>query len=199
MQSIPNAAGDAPPSTRRIRFRRFDARDIADLLALGGDPRVVRHLLDGHVATVPEAAGFILWSGSIAHAHPGLGFWRAATEDDRFLGLFSLVPDADGEVGIGARLLPAAWGRGYALEGGAALCEHAFARLGLPLLVGLCAPGNRSIPPLLARLGFVPKGDAQQFGRPALRFVLDGADWQGPRARRTATAAAVSRRSGARC
>ena len=88
-----------------------------------------------------------------------------------------------GEVEIGTRLLPRAWGRGYALEGGAALCTHAFDTLGLPALLGLCDPANRSVPPLLARLGFIPDGKVEQFGKPALRMRLKRADWRGVRRR----------------
>ncbi|MFC3130322.1 GNAT family N-acetyltransferase [Coralloluteibacterium stylophorae] len=173
--------------TRRMRLRPFGRRDLGDLLALGGEARVVRHLLDNPLSGVADAAAFVLWDERMRSEHPGFGFWHASDRAGGFLGMFSLVPEADrDEVGIGARLLPRAWGRGYALEGGAALCGHGFATLGLRRIEGLCAPQNRSVPQLLERLGFTAAGESSQFGRPALRFLLAREDWRGVRGRRRA-------------
>lgn len=185
-------AGQGVIDTRRMRLRPFGRRDLGDLLALGGETRVVRHLLDNPLSGVADAAAFVLWDERMRVEHPGFGFWHASDRTGGFLGMFSLVPEADrDEVGIGARLLPRAWGRGYALEGGAALCEYGFAVLGLRRIEGLCAPQNRSVPHLLGRLGFDAAGEAHQFGRPALRFLLAREDWRGIRRRRAETAQAV--------
>ena len=176
-------ADDGFLHTRRMRLRGLRHADVFDLQHLGRDPRVSRALVDAPVDEIASAAALVEASQRIARVRPGLGVWRA--DDARgFLGFFSLVAELDpGEVEIGTRLLPRAWGRGYALEGGAALCEHAFATLELPHLVGLSAPENRSVPPLLARLGFTPDGATLQFGRPALRMRLRRPDWRGVRRR----------------
>lgn len=169
--------------TRRLVLRGLRPGDVFDLQRLGRDPRVSRALLDAPVDDIASAAALVETARRIQREHPGLGLWRA---DDAagFIGFFSLVSEhAPGEVEIGARLLPRAWGRGYALEGGAALCTHAFDTLGLPALLGLCDPANRSVPPLLARLGFAPDGEVEQFGKPALRMRLQRADWRGVRRR----------------
>jgi RimJ/RimL family protein N-acetyltransferase len=111
------------------------------------------------------------WLGRFHLRHPGLGIWHASDSAGQFLGQFSLMPvGSSGDVELGARLLPRAWGRGYALEGGRALCAHAFDVLGLDRLVGLCHTENRSVPPVLRRLGFDGPQPCEHFGRPALRF-----------------------------
>ena len=169
--------------TRRLQLRGLGYRHVPDLLHLGREERVTQFLLDGPLRDLTEVAGVIVWANRLYTAQPSLGLWHAS--DHRgFVGMFSLTPDADGDTGIGARLLPRAWGRGYAIEGGAALCEHALATLGLPRLVGLCDPDNRSVPPLLARLGFRPDGEGMQSGQRALRFVLERGEWRGTLARR---------------
>lgn len=166
--------------TRRLRLRGLAYRDAMTLLRLGLDTRVGLHLLDAQLDTLVKAVGLVVVANRIYAEHPGLGTWYASDRGGVFVGIFSLMPEPDSdEIGIGTRLLPRAWGRGYALEGGVALCEHAFATLDLPYLIGLCAPDNRSVPPLLGRLGFVADGDASQFGKPALRFVLRRGDWRG--------------------
>lgn len=177
--------------TRRLVMHQLGYRHIPDLLQLGREERVTAFLLDSPLRTLPEVAGVIVWANRLYAAENALGLWLASDQRGS-VGLFSLTPDPDGEIGIGARLLPRAWGRGYALEGAVALCEHAFSTLRLPRLVGICHPGNRSVPPLLARLGFRPGGAAVQAGHSALRFVLERGEWRGvlPRRPRCGDAAA---------
>lgn len=171
--------------TRRLLLRGLGYRHVPDLLRLGREERVTQWLLDSPLRNLAEVAGVIVWANRLYAARPPLGLWHAS--DARgFIGMFSLTPDSDGETGIGARLLPRAWGRGYAIEGGVALCEHAFATLRLPRLVGLCDPQNRSVPPLLSRLGFRSDGDAMQGGQRALRFVLEREAWHGVLTRKRA-------------
>ncbi len=166
--------------TRRLRLRGLRYADMFDLQRLGRDSRASAALLDAPVDSLAAACALVEKANRIYAERPGLGFWRAEGADGRFLGFFSLVAELDpDEVEIGARLLPMAWGRGYGLEGGAALCTHAFAALALPCLVALCHPANRAVPSLLARLGFVRQADTLQFGRSALRFVLRREDWRG--------------------
>lgn len=166
--------------TRRLRLRGLRYADMFDLQRLGRDRRTTQALLDAPVDTVAGACALIETANRIYRERPGLGLWRTDDERGEFIGFFSLMAEFDpAEVEIGTRLLPRAWGRGYALEGGAALCVHAFDTLRLPVLVGLCDPRNRAVPPLLARLGFVADGEAEQFGNRALRFVLRREDWRG--------------------
>jgi len=205
--STPAGAGDpAPPSfsrddlpedgrdystdeqlrSRRLRLHGFAFRHVIDLLQLGREERVTRLLLDDPIATLDDAMGLVVWANKLYRERPGLGLWHTRDRAGRFIGLFSLTPSGDaGDVAIGVRLLPSAWGRGYAIEGGAALCAHAFETLQLPALIAQCAPDNRSVPPLLRRLGFEETGAGTQFGNPARRFRLARDDWRGLRPRRT--------------
>lgn len=186
-------AGDHPGElfleTRRMRLTGLRHADLFDLVRLGRDLRVTRALLDAPVGDLHAAAALVEDANRIYRENPGYGLWRAGDRNGRFLGFFSLVCELDPDVvGIGVRLLPSAWGRGYALEGGEALCRHAFETLGLPRIEGLCLPENRTVPPLLARLGFVADGEAEQFGKRALRFSLARGDWRGIRRRVRAAA-----------
>lgn len=172
--------------SRRLRLQTLGYRHLLDLLRLGREARVTALLLDGHLDTVADAAGLVVWANRLYDTHPGLGHWHAIDARGAFIGMFSLTPGADpDEVGIGARLLPSAWGRGYALEGAVVLCDHVFGRLAASRLSALCDPRNAPVPHLLRRLGFHDSGAAEQYGRPALRFVLPREAWHGlrPRAR----------------
>jgi RimJ/RimL family protein N-acetyltransferase len=177
-------AGTELLRSRRLCLRGLRYADIFDLQRLGRDARTTRALLDAPVDSIAAAVALIDNANRVYRERPGLGIWRADDEHGAFIGFFSLMAELDpAEVEIGTRLLPRAWGRGYALEGGAALCAHAFDTLQLPELVGLCDPRNRSVPPLLTRLGFVSDGETEQFGNRALRFVLRREEWRGIRRR----------------
>ncbi len=170
--------------TRRIALFELAPAQALDLLRLGLESRVARHILDAPLDTLVEVVGMIEHARRIHIERPGLGIWYATDRHGAFIGIFSLVPSTEsGAIEIGTRLLPRTWGRGYALEGGVALCEHAFGPLGLSSLIGLCTPENRSVPPLLERLGFRADGRTEQFGKPALRFALAREDWSGARRR----------------
>ncbi len=182
--AVQDHPGDELLRTRRMRLRGLRYGDIFELQRLGRDPRATQALLDAPVDDVASACALIDTANRVYRERPGLGVWRADDERGAFIGFFSLMAELDpGDVEIGTRLLPNAWGRGYALEGGAALCEHAFGTLRLPMLIGLCDPQNRSVPPLLARLGFAADGETEQFGHRALRFVLKRESWRGIRRR----------------
>jgi [ribosomal protein S5]-alanine N-acetyltransferase len=192
----PDFPGTELLRTRRLRLRGLRYADAFELQALGRDPRATSALLDGPVGNLAEACALVETANRVYRDRPGLGVWRA-DDAEGFIGFFSLMAELEpGEVEIGTRLLPRAWGRNYALEGGVALCDHAFGTLQLPALHGLCDPRNRSVPPLLARLGFARDGQVEQRGRPALRFVLHRGDWRGIR-RRVCTGSAAGPPPGA--
>lgn len=190
----PKAGDDAIPrdfacrehvSTRRMRLREVGYRDVGVLAELGEDDRVHATLVEPRARSLVEIVALVVGANQVYRDHPGLGLWRANTQGGDFIGLFSLVPIAGSdEVEIGARLPTQVWGRGYALEGSAALCSHAFSTVGLDHVVGVCHPDNRSVPHLFDRLGFRADGVVTYLGQRALRYVLDRTAWAGVMPRR---------------
>ena len=167
-----------PLLTRRMTLRTWSKADDADLLALDADPRVTQNLIDQCAGNPNEALAFMAIANALCTCKPGFGLWRAGTrEDDRFLGYFLLVPGPTGHVEIGARLVTAAWGRGYALEGSRFLTAHGIETLHLPEIWGFCHPDNRAVPVLLRRLHFIPLGETMHLGCRALAFRLDADTW----------------------
>lgn len=126
--------------TQRLSLRQFTAADVDHLVALDGDPEVMRFLTGGrptprHRIKTEVLPRFL----DYYRRHEGLGFWAA---DDRstnsFLGWFELRPlddDRPGEVELGYRLTRSAWGRGYATEGARALVAMAFTQLAVERVV----------------------------------------------------------------
>jgi RimJ/RimL family protein N-acetyltransferase len=126
--------------TERLILRRFTAEDEDDLVALDGDPEVMRFLTGGRSTPREEIRDDILPAFlSYYDRFEGYGFWAAiekATGD--FLGWFHFrpLPDAPAdEPELGYRLVRAAWGKGYASEGSRALIDKGFADLGVRRVV----------------------------------------------------------------
>ncbi|MEV6521927.1 GNAT family N-acetyltransferase [Longispora sp. NPDC051575] len=120
--------------TDRLTLRRFAPSDVDHLVALDGDPAVMRFLTNGRPtprATVEdEVLPAILRGYELGPA----GRWAAVERaTGAFLGWFALDPGPDGDAGeveLGYRLRAESWGRGYATEGSRALVRAAFTELG---------------------------------------------------------------------
>jgi RimJ/RimL family protein N-acetyltransferase len=169
--------------TRRLALREFADADRDPLVAMHQDARLRAHLVDDYPLHEPAVARlFLARMAALYRRHEGLGIWHATRLDPQpaFAGWFSLMPMAErpGEVEIGSRLLPVAWGHGLALEGGELLLAHAFERLGLPHVWGLCHPDNRSAQGVLGALGFEPVGVMTYDGQAATHYRIDLNAWR---------------------
>jgi RimJ/RimL family protein N-acetyltransferase/protein-L-isoaspartate O-methyltransferase len=109
--------------TDRLTLRPLTEADLPDLVALNGDPEVMRYI-SGRPMTPAEVATEL---PGLTRSERGLGLW-CGFDGDGFAGVWFLVPDPDdaSAAEIGWRLPRAAWGRGLAVEGARALLEHAF-------------------------------------------------------------------------
>ena len=160
--------------TARLRLEPW-APEHADVLArLAALPEVMRHVGAGVTWTRAEAEHH---SGRALEHWRTHGFgWRAAVErtGGAPIGLIALNlagPDvrelADDDHEIGWWIDPAAWRRGYATEGGLAIVEEAFTRVGAPSVVARIRPANVPSTRVAAALGLEPEADAVcRFGMP---------------------------------
>lgn len=184
----------------RLRLRPFAAGDEADVVRLHREPRVREHLVDDFPLHQPaQAARFVQRIQSYYRQHAGLGIWHASLAEGggrpRFVGWFGLMAMSamPGEVELGSRLLPEAWGSGTAMDGGERLLGHAFGTLGCHRVWGACHPDNRSARMCLLALGMRALEMAPYEGGQALHHCVLQAEWRGlqdmPRQRRLRRAA----------
>jgi RimJ/RimL family protein N-acetyltransferase len=96
----------------------------------------------------------------------GFGIWCVERLDGTFLGLtgISIVPFEEHftpAVEVGWRLLPAAWGHGYATEAGREALRHGFDVVGLTEIVSFASVDNARSIAVMERLGMKrdPTGD----------------------------------------
>lgn len=171
-------AGEEIARSRRLRLRGLRYADIPELSQLYA--RTTMQSMPGENPTrfIEVAAQVARINRGYAES-PGLGVWRADTLDGRFLGTFSLLPVADSDdIQVSVRLMPAMWGRWYAIEGGHLLCQRAFEVMRLTKLLGYChrdlLPGHR----VLTRFGFRDMGAAGDPSGLIHRYELEAADWR---------------------
>jgi RimJ/RimL family protein N-acetyltransferase len=156
-----------PPQTRptlrtaRLTLRPLADDDLLDLVAMNGDPEVMRFI------------GPPMTAGQVAAELPGwldgkgdFGLW-AGLLDSGFAGVWFLTTDPhDTSAGeIGWRLPRRTWGHGYAVEGAGALVDHGLRTLGLTRLWAETMAVNTRSRRVMERLGmrhvrtYVGEGD----------------------------------------
>jgi RimJ/RimL family protein N-acetyltransferase len=179
--------------TDRLQLRTVTVEDAPLLLALDGDPEVMRYI-GPH--GLPDEAAYRLRIEKVWQRYyeeqPGLGFWAAEERGSgAFVGWFVLRPATDykyaqeaeaqpGEIELGYRTHQAFWGRGYATEVARALVRHAFVTVGAARVVGYVLETNRASARVLEKAGLVRQG---QFVLPgyeplAVRYALDREEYR---------------------
>jgi RimJ/RimL family protein N-acetyltransferase len=156
--------------TDRLTLRQFARSDVDDLLAVDGDPQVMR-FLDHQAKSRAQIQAEVLPRFLASYGrHPGFGFWAAHTSSNGgFIGWFGLRPvtptaaamvhwpDAPpGQItvaSLGYRLRASAWGHGYATEGARALVRRAFTELGVSQIVATTMTVNTRSRRVLEKAG----------------------------------------------
>jgi RimJ/RimL family protein N-acetyltransferase len=142
------------PETPRLRLRRVESADLPALRSLWTDPFVMRHY--PAYRTDDFASD---WFACATKLYDALGYgpWTLELRDGTFVGQCGPLPQVvEGrlEVEIVCFLLRRFWRDGYAEEAGRAAIEYAFARLGVPRVIGFIMPENRPSRRLAIRCGF---------------------------------------------
>ena len=149
--------------TGRLRLRRFVPEDLERLVELDSDPEVTRYTSYGEPTPRERYEREILprWF-AFYESTPLLGYWAAESRvGDEFLGWFHLRPDRfdPGEQELGYRLRRAAWGRGYATEGGHALLAHGFGPVGAEKISARALARNAGSLNVMRKCGLVFERD----------------------------------------
>ncbi|QMW23817.1 GNAT family N-acetyltransferase [Sandaracinobacteroides saxicola] len=152
--------------TERLVLRSWQDADLDDLVALNGDPEVMRFF----GFTMSREASAIMrgrlqgWDDAL-----GVTFWRVGLrEDDRFLGIAGLKPltvpwPEPHDVEIGWRFARHAWGQGHASEAAAAALAVGLARW--PRVMAQTNFANRASWRVMERIGMT-RAETLDFDHP---------------------------------
>jgi RimJ/RimL family protein N-acetyltransferase len=152
--------------TLRLELREFVPSDLPDLIRLDTDARVMKYIGSGRISAQAEVEAIIPRVRRNYTLYPGLGSWRAARRDTgACIGWFSLkyIPRTV-EVEVGYRLLPKAWGQGYATEGACELVRYGFDDVGLDRIIGITHKDNFASQRVLMKAGLADEGWGHYYG-----------------------------------
>lgn len=144
-----------PICTKRLSLRPFTMADLPEFAALHAKACSMR---DYGLTLTPEQS-FEKLSDYIARMEKhGIGRLHVSDREG-FVGYVGVNASggSDHPLGlhheIGWRLLPRAWGKGYATEAAARALNDAFARLGMGHVLAYAAPDNVASQAVMCRLG----------------------------------------------
>jgi RimJ/RimL family protein N-acetyltransferase len=167
--------------TQRLLLVPWSVDDVALLAELSSDSHVTRYIGRGRPWTAAQAIEVSDRQADHWHEH-GFG-WRIAIEKTSgesigFIALNFMEPGTalvdPGTYEIGWWLGPGAWGRGYAGEGGRAVRDDAFQRLGAPDLTARIQPANAASIGVSRSLGLTHRFDTTgRHGEPVSIFRLE--------------------------
>jgi RimJ/RimL family protein N-acetyltransferase len=160
--------------TLRLEMRAFVEDDLDDVYRLDSDRRVMKYIADGKPSTREMVAQRLVRFIRYPRLYPDLGAWRASRRDNgAFIGWFALnYAGKSTDVEVGYRLLPSAWGRGFATEGAKALVDYGFDDLGLNRVIGVTHPGNKASQRVLQKAGLSDEGWGRYYERRLRLFAL---------------------------
>jgi RimJ/RimL family protein N-acetyltransferase len=169
--------GPAPAATPGpapvVRFVRLPEVPLADVVALLGEPRNLRHLPLAGGRPTPESAAAWVRSKDAQWEAAGYGPW-AVLLDDVFAGWGGFEPE-EGGPDFALVLLPRFWGSGQLVL--QAALTVGFGELGFDR-VTIALPHSRNPDRAVASLGFVPDGEVVHGGVPFRRYALDRDAWR---------------------
>ena len=160
-----------PVVTERLLLRGFEPADAPAMLAVYGDPEVMRFVGEGNAVDLAGAEAMLSGYADHQRRH-GFSFWAVV---ERASG--ALIGDAglyrvDDEVEVGYTLARARWGRGYATEAARACLDVAFGTLGLDSVTAVADAANPASAHVLEKLGFHEEAPRIAYGRPHRAFRL---------------------------
>jgi len=152
-----------PIDTDRLLLRCFVPEDAADLFALMNDPDWLRYIGDRGVHSI-DAARERIENVFVPNLRDrGFGFYAMVEKSSgNMVGMCGLIRrDGLDGIDLGYALLPTARGRGYVVEAGKAMLDHAHSVLGLTRVLAIVHPENRASIAVLERLGMPNVGSVR--------------------------------------
>ena len=158
--------------TPRLILRRFTEADAGLVLALNSDPAVLKYLHEP-ILESEEHARQILRDIILPQYPNNLGRWAMHLKDsNEFLGWCGLKYRPELElIDLGYRLLPKAWGKGYASEAAGHTLTFGFRQLNLPVISACAHIENIASIHILEKIGMEYTGEGIVDECPVKNFV----------------------------
>jgi RimJ/RimL family protein N-acetyltransferase len=163
-----------PIVTPRLRIRPFQPADAEPMMAVYGDPDVMRYIPGG---PLPDAGAVraIMDEQILAQTSRGYAYYAVELTADR-----SVVGDAGfglfeptGDIELGYTFARRAWGVGYATEAAAACLEAGLAGLDVPRIIAVADVENVASHRVAESIGMRREREVEAHGRPHVLFAAE--------------------------
>jgi ribosomal-protein-alanine N-acetyltransferase len=147
-------------STRRLRLRRFEARDLAGLHACLGDLAAMRYWNFPVCKDEAETARWVRILGRTTSPHSYLAWAIAEKRGNRCIGLVNYHhrETHNRRIEIGYILQRTHYGKGFMTEALHAVLTHCIRKLGVHRVEAIIDPENAASIRVVERLGFRREG-----------------------------------------
>lgn len=147
-------------TTQRLCLRQLTHTDADGMMAIFGNPEVLRFLNNPPVDTSEKAIGMIDWFAGKYQRQEGIDWGVTLQDDDTLIGMCGAYQwsKSDRHIDIGYHINPTYWGRGYATEATRAIIAWCFDNLDLHRIQGDCTDGNIASERVMLNCGFILEG-----------------------------------------
>lgn len=147
-------------ATDRLRLRQLGADDVEAVMALFGDPQILRFLNQSPTDTPDKALALIDWLNGHYARHEAVQWAITLRDTDRMIGTCGVYgwEREHRRVDIGYHILYQEWGKGYATEATHAMIDWSFANLDLHRIQADCTDGNTGSERVMLKCGFRLEG-----------------------------------------
>lgn len=142
--------------TKRLVIRHFELKDATYILNQLNQDSFIRYIADKKVRTQSDAEKYLEEGPLASYKRHGFGLNMVLLkESGAAIGMCGLVKRDELEhPDLGYAFLPEYWRKGYALEAGRSVINHAVNSLGITTILGVTLPNNEASNQLLLKLGF---------------------------------------------
>ncbi len=159
--------------TERLFLRQFTEADATLILHLNSQPGVLQYIPEPIPATDVEAKE-VITNIILPQYKNNLGRWAAHIKaTNEFIGWCGLKL-VKGEIDLGYRFLPSAWGKGYATEVAKATLQYGHTALKLEKIIAHAHIDNIASQKVLEKIGMQLAGEGIDDGVPVKGYVSFG-------------------------
>ncbi len=156
--------------TERLYLRQFTEADAALVRQLSAAPGVLQYIPEPIPASDEEAKE-VITNILLPQYKNGLGRWATHLKDNNeFIGWCGLKM-VNGEIDLGYRFLPSAWGKGYATEAATATLVYGHTDLRLGKIIAHAHIDNIASQKVLEKTGMQFVGEGIDDGVPVKGYV----------------------------
>lgn len=156
--------------TERLYLRHFTEADAPLIRHLNSQPGVLQYIPEPVPASDDEAKEIII-SIILPQYNNNIGRWATHLKmNDEFIGWCGLK-SVKGEIDLGYRFLPSAWGKGYATEAAKATLQYGHQPLQLEKVIAHAHIENIASQKVLEKIGMQFSGEGFDEGIPVKGYV----------------------------